>query len=436
MTRWLRSLTSVGVFGVLGVMAIGALCVAAESENETDSSVVVAAEEDPTIRSSIEAEFAAYQPDTSSAQPQPSTEPRRTTRRPTRGSQASSLRLASVPKMFGDVQFNGAQGAILIRDISVQNLTNFDLPLSGGARRLKIGENNSTLPDDRVVFLYNHFHNAIETSEGTFPALAPTAARSSSVDRYTVGIEKTYWDQMASVEVRMPFVSSFDFSPVNGRVVIDGGNTGNLAIISKYLLYAEDSWALGGGVAFDLPTGSDLTVHVDNDFFTINNDALHILPFLGLAMAPTDNCFFQSFAQLDFAANGNQITGTGLSGRDRLNDQNLLYLDIMGGVWLLRDTSAPVLTGLAAITELHYTSTIQDTDLVVIDSQQGQGSANFIAALANPFNRIDVLNLTAGLQAELGNTTDLRVAAVVPLQEEIDKRFFDAELQVQLNRRY
>jgi hypothetical protein len=323
----------------------------------------------------------------------------------------------------------------IIRDDSQALVDTFlDLPLGGGARRLKIGENNSPLPEDRVFFLYNHFENAITVSQGFLDVPTPIS-QDSSVDRYTFGIEKTYWDEIASVEVRMPIVSSFDFSSVDDRFNIDGGSAGNLAIILKYLLYAEDSWAVGGGMAIDLPTGSDVNVQLDNAFLTINNDAVHLLPFLGLVMTPTDDCFFQSFAQLDFATNGNQLTGTGLRGEDRFTDQNLLYLDVMGGVWLLRDASAPVLTGVAAITELHYTSTIQDADVVDVTQFTSTGGT-LQSILTNTFNRIDVLNLTAGLQAELGNTTALRVAAVVPLSDEFDERFFDSELQVQVNRRY
>jgi len=67
---------------------------------------------------------------------------------------------------------------------------------------------------------------------------------------------------------------------------------------------------------------------------------------------------------------------------------------------------------------------------------QGGQFGRVLGTITNPFNRIDVLNLTAGLQAELGNTTDLRVAAVMPLSENDDERFFDTELQVQVNRRY
>jgi hypothetical protein len=45
------------------------------------------------------------------------------------------------------------------------------------------------------------------------------------------------------------------------------------------------------------------------------------------------------------------------------------------------------------------------------------------------------LNLTSGLQAQLGPLTALRVGAVVPLRNTPD-RVFDSEIQVSLNRKF
>jgi hypothetical protein len=45
------------------------------------------------------------------------------------------------------------------------------------------------------------------------------------------------------------------------------------------------------------------------------------------------------------------------------------------------------------------------------------------------------LNLTSGLQAQLGSASSLRVGAVVPLRDQPD-RVFDSEVQVSFNRRF
>ena len=44
----------------------------------------------------------------------------------------------------------------------------FDLPLAGGTRRLKVGENNSALVQDRIELLYNHYHNALNEDASGF----------------------------------------------------------------------------------------------------------------------------------------------------------------------------------------------------------------------------------------------------------------------------
>src|SRR5262249_17332986 len=112
-----------------------------------------------------------------------------------------------------------------------------------------------------------------------------------------------------------------------------------------------------------------------------------------------------------------------------LTDQNLGFLDLAAGYWLYRDPNAPRVTGLAAVTELHYTTTLQDIDRI-------NGTVNGGAfALNSTGNRFDVLNGTIGVQALMFDASSLRVAGVFPLAKD-DRRLFDSELQVQFNRRF
>jgi hypothetical protein len=261
------------------------------------------------------------------------------------------------------------------------------------------------------------------------PGAPPLAEFDSNIDRYIVGIEHMYLDDLASVEVRMPFASSFDFA--GGVFAVDGGNVGNLQVVLKYLLHSDDISALGAGLAMDIPTGSDVAVVTDGQPLEIENDAWHLMPYLGLALSD-DVVFVQFFSQLDFAASGNDVRAPVFGGEvPQFTDQNLLFLDLSVGHWLYRDPDAFALTGLAGIAELHYTTSIQDADQVIVPRQNARP-----AVIGNTFNRFDVLNLTAGFDAEIANTTSLRVAAALPLEGDLDERFFDAELQVQINRRY
>ena len=86
------------------------------------------------------------------------------------------------------------------------------------------------------------------------------------------------------------------------------------------------------------------------------------------------------------------------------------------------------MTGLASILELHYTTALQDAD--VLSATTGGTSFRF----GNLRNRFDVVNLTVGLHAEMARRTTFRVAGVFPLNT-VD-RPFDSEVQVSVNRRF
>jgi len=103
----------------------------------------------------------------------------------------------------------------------------------------------------------------------------------------------------------------------------------------------------------------------------------------------------------------------------RLHEQSLLYLDASIGRWIYRNPCATCITGIAPTVELHYTTTMEDTATV--------------GGFSNPFNRMDVLDLTAGVHVQLGARNMLSVAGVAPLRQD-EEKLFDAEIQLQYNR--
>jgi len=389
--------------------------------------------------------FLAFQPDSALAAAQPPSPPPservaplapRTTPSPASrfeplaqlASRSPIIRLAGMPNMYGD--FFGTSGQIRACFFDYQEplgplhdeqppvrCVTVDIPPAGGSGRMKIAENNKALPMDRVYFIYNHYAGALQATA------SPT--RVFPVDRYVVGMEKTFLDGRWSVEARMPFASSFLFATTD----FDLGNqdVGNFAVSLKRLLCLSDTSAVAAGLVIDTPTGSDVTGQIAASRFVLRNDAVHLAPYLGFLRAPNDFFFYQGFLQVDVAANGNRVELAG-DALGKLTDQNLLYLDLSLGRWLCRNPSAPRLKGLAGIAEVHYTTTLQDADLV-----GGASGLNFLQ-LGNIFNRIDVVDLTAGLHAEIG-MTEVRVAGIFPLGERPD-RLFDSELQVSVNRRF
>lgn len=361
-------------------------------------------------------------------------------RRYATGGRQAGNRLASVPNMFGDCGMTTGTVSILQANGGITD-AQFMLPMVGGARTAKIAENDVALPVDRIFFNYNHYANIFEMQEQqVFPPGPPALFRTEPLDRYTIGVEKTFLDQLASVELRMPFNGSFD---ANLQTIgVSNGNVGNLAVLFKGSLYQDDSLGIGVGVGIDVPTGSDTVARLGDVNLQFRNDAVHLLPFIGFLYSAGDpqwgwgdGLFLTGFFQVDVAANGNRIQfadpNTGAQTElGKFNEQNVLYMDLAVGYWLYRDPYADRLTGLAIVNEYHYTTSIQDADLVA-------GTANGVGAVVtNTENRFDVVNATIALQALLFDASSLRVGGVFPIGQDQDQRFFDGELQVQFNRRF
>jgi len=375
---------------------------------------------------------------------QPGTSPQQPVRRPARGAQQANVRLASVPNMFGDFQMLTAVANVVVQNANGQQVlfrNTFGLPTAGSVRTGKISENDTPIPVDRVFFSYNHFNNLFQVNETPiFPPGAPPTIRQEPFDRYTIGFEKTLLDGLFSIELRMPFNGTYDVNLQSFG--IDGGNVGNLAVVIKSLLYSDERLAVGAGMAIGTPTGSDTVTRLGLANLRFRNEATHLLPYIGFIYAPGDptwgwgnGLFLTGFAQVDLAASGNSVvvgpangpTGTPVG---KFTEQNLGFLDLAIGYWLYRNPYAERLTGLAAVTEFHYTTSLTDSDVLA-----AEGGGNSIV-LQNPVNRFDIVDFTVGVQALLFDASSLRVAYAFPLGTRDDQRFFDSEVQVQFNRRF
>ena len=186
------------------------------------------------------------QPGNVAQPPQPEVQPpprrqliprrRSVTRRP-------QFRLASVPNMFGDVL--PSSGQLFATDFFVAPAgARADLPLAGGARRNKIAENNKALPMDRVYLMYNRYNDALLADTTSF--LLGAVRRDYAVDKFTVGLERTFFDGLCSLDVRLPVTSRFSFFTTSFD--IQGGNVGNLAVALKRSLYVTDNTSVVAGL--------------------------------------------------------------------------------------------------------------------------------------------------------------------------------------------
>jgi hypothetical protein len=289
-------------------------------------------------------------------------------------------------------------------------------PSAGGVvGRTKIADDNSPLPRDRIIFNYDYFNydyfdNAQLTSQGV------------GVHRFSPGFEKTFFDQMASIEVRVPFASTVS-NDISGDGVNSGGHIelGDVNVTLKGLLYRSDAVNVALGLGMALPTADDVNVSVlgGTPLVKIHNDAVILTPFVALLLTPNDRFFVQSWFQIGFDPNGNAVDAnpdltSGLQRFGQLRDQNLMQIDAQLGYWLYRseDRSAR-LRGLAPFVELHYNSTMGKGDSV----QAGAFT------IGDPNSSLDELNLTAGLTAQLGDNLSVSLGVVAPLRDQPERTF-------------
>ena len=331
------------------------------------------------------------------------------------------LAINSAPNMIGDLLSSG--GYIL--STSTDLLTSF--PIAGGDRRFKISENMSPLPRDRVFYAFNGFQQGARTIEG----------REYDVNRHTLGGEKTFLDGTASVEVRMPILQGLSaVQSLDGDLFNDDRvEFGNMTVIPKFIISDGPAYVLSAGLGINLPTARDSTIAAPGNSFiptlNIDNQAVHLSPFLGLLVLPSGRTYVISYVQADFDTYGSTISDVNGRYLGSYQEQNLVHFDVAVGRFLYRDSGSR-LSGITAQLELHYSTTIQDSDEVRFGTY----------TIGNPYNHIDLLIMTAGVNFQFWDSSWLTVGCAVPLSgEEQDpvysihpERPFDAEIQVLFNR--
>jgi hypothetical protein len=194
----------------------------------------------------------------------------------------------------------------------------------------KVADNNSPLPQDRIAFRYNHFNDSLSvTGVSNLPAVGsasfgpsmldvrtvPTATRLYDVEQYTLQFEKTFFDRLMSVELRVPIqqtlssnlnlstgtlvgtttqgvsadeasrrtlnprllaavgitapnptpglITTLNVDPTPGQTLgSERTELGNLSLIFKGLLYSSHQVAFSGGLGLGLPTANNTRVRV------------------------------------------------------------------------------------------------------------------------------------------------------------------------------
>jgi hypothetical protein len=293
---------------------------------------------------------------------------------PEAGIGSPDIAFSGSPNMMGDL-LRAYRGITF----SYLQAGDFAIANTSGAvnfRNSKVAENNNAIPRDRLTFRYNYFKEALQVDGLQFsPFLGPPisqtatspirqfhqvqpASKSYNVHLYTVGFEKTFLDNMASVEVRVPFARTIDsnLNLVSGDLIFDvpdvvplvqptpRGTLGDadtelqdMNLILKAIIAQDPGqrWVVSAGLGVTIPTGEDLNARVvdfSNDiqgdfgdafsnrppnqfafdqrtrWFEIQNQTWGIAPFLAAAMTPTNRTFVNAFAQVDIPLNSSDWT--------------------------------------------------------------------------------------------------------------------------------
>ena len=349
--------------------------------------------------------------------------------------------------------------------------------------RLNISENNTALVMNRVYFNYRHFENSSSIDIFSY---SPLGGKSSlDIDRYTLGGEKIIGGA-TSVEIRMPIntqlasnlmATQIGTAPGNAvsNLPLNDRNTsfGNLSLIMKHAMVQTERIYVSGGLGLNLPTAPDiiLTGRINDSNYIIydpntglprnapqgiplklsvdgvvKNQTVNMSPFLAY-YTPGTRWFSQGFLQFDVPLNKSSaslaesldVLGFNVSNINaaaRLAQQTIMRLNLGTGYWLVRNRQSGWVTALAMMAEMHYTTTLNNSDLLgplqVAPGLSGLSAVNL--TVGNIANRVDVLDLALGVPVWFGRT-NITQGFIVPLRTGAD-RGFDFEYSLLLNRRF
>lgn len=350
---------------------------------------------------------------------------------------SSRSRLLNVPEMFGDFRRGGPVLAIQPSTGTLPDLRT-EVPLAAGISGLRAAENNHALLGDRVWFAYNYFDAAFDIQTVSGMGLPPQS-QSQSLHRSVIAFEKLLDCGATSIEVRMPFGAAFNADGIAGPSAapapfgVESESVGNLNVLLKRLLYADDRYAWSAGLGVELPTGSEGLVTYGPISASMEPEAVHLVPFLA-GTQQHGRWFTHGFLQLDIASHGDPFRATLNTPADRefvgrINQPVLMGLDLGGGYWLIPPCDCCDGGGsLAVVGEVHYT-----TPLGNADELQADGGLTAVTINTPVAASYEVLHFTTALQIALDGGWQLRPGVVFPARSE---RVFDAEYLLQVNRRF
>ena len=285
--------------------------------------------------------------------------------------------------------------------------------------RVKLSEDNSPLPRDRVIFAYDTFGGVPLTESGL------------AVNRFMFGFEKTFLDGRWSAEVRLPFAGTLASSFTDGFET-KSVELGNMRFSLKRRWTNSETFNVSTGVGVTVPTASDQVVFnpLGGELYRFKNESVTVEPYLALLYTPNDRFFAQGWTSINADTTGGILTYNkevfGGSGSQRIYDLPYLALDGQIGYWIVkRDTG--VVRGLAPFVELHWNYAIAQQQAIDAVNETSRGQGLNISGVANT-----ELNLTVGVVMQINEHVNLTLGGSAPLFQKPD-RTFDGQFGMRLN---
>jgi len=227
-------------------------------------------------------------------------------------------------------------------------------------RSIKIAEDQSPAPRDRLIYSFNFYDNVNESINRRF--LAPIS--DIRAFRHILGFEKTFLDRRASLGLRFPILT------VNGNSPLPTvGQTetalGNLNIFAKYaFVIDEEAGRLYSAGLSVTPNTGPAQFAGASYLEPLNNP--RIQPFIGVIRV-FDRLFAQGFTSIDVPFNPNDVT--------------ILYNDYALGYFLHRNPNPNAfLNSVAPVFEVHVNTPLNHRGV----------------RLEDPASTPDFINLTYG----------------------------------------
>jgi hypothetical protein len=241
---------------------------------------------------------------------------------------------------------------------------------------IKIAENESPMPTDRVFGTYNFFSH--------------TFGSGIDANRYMIGFEKTFFDGSMSLGLRAPAVQ------LNGGMD-NATNMGDLSFIFKYM-FCQDCYSgslLSGGMLITAPTGPEYT-----SFDGESGHGVTFQPYLGWVLN-NGYYYLQGFSSVQLP----------LDRRDVFE----VFNDVGLGYYAYLDCSAVILDYIVPTVEIHANNPLNHRDR----------RAGVFAT--------DELNAVAGVHFGLCHCATLTFGGGTAL---LGEKAFDYELIAQVNVRF